>query len=398
MIWRLLVTLGLLSGLAFYLHGLQQRGRFSAVDEGFLDFLLSNSRSSFTPAADAGVEVVHVQMRVEEKGEYAAWPPAPVDYQMLLKALRGAQPSVVLFTEEMAWPGADAEAVAQLAEGLLEFPCVFSAPVGGEAVRFDGKDGVLALFQSQRGGACLQLKQQPVAPHEGIRRLGDVGVILPAAAGGAEAAVPMAYGLAQGAILRASSTLLALLRATQSGLTETRLSFGPGAKALLPAGLCLPLEPDGVLRPLPAVPGVNALDLMTLDSVTDEEAKVLQTKLGTGRAVVIGSSAAEARALQHALAIPRFQPLGYYAQLVVCGVVALVGCSLLWLPRGRAPLRALLYLFLAVVASLLSFQLFQWWSSPTVPGALLLAAGGLARLLGRRPGAGAAAGALTLRL
>jgi hypothetical protein len=46
---RAIFLLSVLSGLAWWLHGEQDRGRFRELDESFLDFLLGNARQEMKP-------------------------------------------------------------------------------------------------------------------------------------------------------------------------------------------------------------------------------------------------------------------------------------------------------------------------------------------------------------
>lgn len=75
---RAIFLLSVLSGLAWWLHGEQDRGRFRELDESFLDFLLGNARQEMKPDQTKLNDVVLVRLREEDKDEYAAWPPLPI--------------------------------------------------------------------------------------------------------------------------------------------------------------------------------------------------------------------------------------------------------------------------------------------------------------------------------
>jgi CHASE2 domain-containing sensor protein len=358
----------------------QARGRFTAVNESFLDYLVSNSRSSFQPNLSAPSDVVHVMLDAAQKAEYAAWPPAPVDYVMILRAVKEAQPSAVLFTEDMSFTSADATAVEQLAELLLQqgINCVFSLHMKGEPVGL--ADQVPALPTATASNLAPKVLGETKAPHLILQRLGDLGCCT-----SHTETVPLAYADGQGT-LHASNTLLALLRGTRSTLAETSLKLGPGARILLTGGLCVPLEANGTMTLAKEVPQTNALDLMTLDSLNEDEAQPILHTLGKGKILVLGAgaqAAIQAQALRHALAIPRFKELSFTQQTMVWAGTALLGCTLLFLPRRKALTRSWIYLLLALVGSTLAFQFFQYWCAPSIPALLLLAAGVIARFIGK---------------
>jgi hypothetical protein len=380
MVLRVIVMLGLLSGLVYWLMTEQARGRFTAVNEGFLDYLLSNARSSFQPDLAGASDVVQVVLKEEQKSEYAAWPPAPVDYVMILRALKQAEPGVVLFTEDLSFSATDAAAVEQLAELLLkqEFSSVFGVKMSGEA---GGQADLLPTLTGASGGELAPpMLRDAKLPQAMLLRLGELGAITAGKEG-----VPVAY-VDQNKTLRASAALLTLLRGTKSTLRDTQLKLGLGARVLLANGLCVPLENDGSLPMAKEVPQVNALDLMTLDSLNEDEAQPLLDVLGKGKILVLGAgecAAQQAGVLRHALAIPRFKALTELQQFMVWAATMLLGCTLLFLPRRKALTRSWIYLLLALVGSMLAFQLFQYWCAPSIPAALLLAAGVIARVIGR---------------
>ena len=61
--------LALLSGLAWWLNGEREHGRFREVDEVFLDFMLANARPQLKPDPAKLGEVVFVRLREEDKKE-----------------------------------------------------------------------------------------------------------------------------------------------------------------------------------------------------------------------------------------------------------------------------------------------------------------------------------------
>ena len=85
--FRPIILILLLAPLAWWLNREQGDGRFQRIDELFLDFLVANSREKLTtpdPAASKD-EVLLIRLDPAERAEYSAWPPNPIDWQMILK-------------------------------------------------------------------------------------------------------------------------------------------------------------------------------------------------------------------------------------------------------------------------------------------------------------------------
>ena len=124
---RAFILLLLLSGLGWGLMGEQGRGRFRRVDETFVDFLLANARGRFKPNPENLGEVVFVRLREEDKKEYSAWPPRPIDYLMVAKGLAAHEPAVLVIADPLNWPEPKPDSVAELAQTLLPVPSVVLA-------------------------------------------------------------------------------------------------------------------------------------------------------------------------------------------------------------------------------------------------------------------------------
>ena len=119
---RALILVILLGSLGWWLDREHQAGRFQRVDELFLDFLVANTRDRFSmakPQALAAAPVVLVKMRTADKAEYAGWPPRPLDWQMILKALQPYEPAVVVIPETLFWGHPSPEFVTEAAQALL---------------------------------------------------------------------------------------------------------------------------------------------------------------------------------------------------------------------------------------------------------------------------------------
>lgn len=390
MLLRALFLLPLLTGLAWWLHGEQQRGRFREVDDHFLEFLLANTRDELKPDPAKLGEVVFLRLRAEDKAEYDAWPPQPIDYQMIIKGLAAYDPAVLIIAEPLHWPAPKPGFIEALAQTLLPFPSV----VLGAGVTTEGqRDASAVAFAtdhlpeiSVRGPAQVlpELTSFPRPPEAAFLRQSDLGCVLPGKAS-------MAYRI--GTRYLPSLEWMAIANATHTPLRLQRLTVGPGAGLHVGDELFMPLEPDGSLpKSAVEVPTLNALDLM-IANLTDEDAELAKT-LGKGKTLVLGidQEGAEpslarraAQAVATALALPRVQVLSLVQQIMAWGVAGLLGLSLLALPKRKGLTRALLYLFLALTASYLTFQSLKVWCPPAIPAALILASGIFVRLFGRTP-------------
>lgn len=390
---RATVLLALLGSLAWWLHGEQSRGRFQAVDEGFLELLLANTRDRFVPDLSKTDQVVFLPLREADKTEYAAWPPLPVDYQMILKGALHYKPSVIVLVDALRWPEPKPGLIQELAESLLPVPVVVVTASEGPP----DADPETAALLKQRLASLRLSRGEPRslpsvagplnAPELPLLRLGDPAILVRSEDGGARMLS------VQGEGVRAGPALLGTLRAIQAPLSSVRVALGGGAGVLAGPAFYLPLLEDGSLRIAPDLHlnEQNALDLMT-DMMLDEPSGELPKKMGSGRVLVIGvdsegnhAAREQAQALAHALALPRIQVLGPAGQHASWGVAGLLGLSLLKVRKSAALKRALVFLLFAAVACYLAFQLHTIWFPPAVPACLLLAAGLFVRLFGKKP-------------
>jgi len=381
---RVPVLLILLTALAWWLHGEQQSGRFRQVDETFLDFLLANTRDELKPDPAKASEVVFITLREQDKAEYEAWPPLPIDYQMILKALVASEPSTLAITEPLHWPEPKPPFLDQLAESLLLSPSVV---LSAGAATDGSADGAVLAFAKDKlpliarvqgvEGLLPVVVNVPAKPEPALLRQADVGLSVPG-----KSAVAMRVGES----VVPSVDLQILVHATRTPFSRVRLNTGPGAGLHLGDEIFVPLSRE-VSLPLGPTPvgELNAVDLITA-SVTGEDAEVAKT-LGKNKIVIIGqgddATRQRVQSMAAALSLPRLRVLSFIEQVAAWSVAGLLAVSLLWLPRRKAILRALLYLFLALTGSYLAFQNGRLWCPPAIPAALLLAGGLFARLFGR---------------
>ncbi len=391
---RALVLLLVLGGLSWWLWGEQSRGRFRQVDAAFLEVLLANTRDRFVPDAAKADQVVFVPLQQSDASEFAAWPPQPVDYQMVLKGALHFKPSVIVLVDPMHWPEPKPPMVASLAEVMLPLPAVVvtaCASSGSDSA----DEAAAALLAGRLGRLVLQRGDSaslPVfasaftVPELPLLRATDPALLpTPPQQDGA---VPVLC--VRGGNIHPSPGLLGALRALQIPLSSVSVALGGGAGVLSDGGFYLPVEENGTI--LPSVPLVtqNALDLMTVTMV-DDAAEDISRSMGTNRVLVIGMDGPEhgaarqqAEALAHALALPRVQMLTGLVYYVPWLVAVLLGLSLLSLPRDKGLSRSLIYLLFGIVACYLLFVLRTLWFSPVVPACLLIASGLFVRWFGKR--------------
>ncbi len=398
--WRAASLIIVLALAGWHLDREQRAGRFRQADDAFLDFLLANARDRFVPqnAAEPG-EVVFVRIREEDRGEYSAWPPQPLDWQMLVKSLAAFEPSVLVIADPLSWPEPQPDFIPALGDALLPLPSVVlaaTASTEGEAADPAAeKLRIQELFPaiSRISGDASRIpavRKIVTMPEESIRRHAETGLLLDASAGD-RSAVPVA--LTASGIAVPSVMLQALARHTRTPYAAQRLRAGPGAGMVLGDGMFLPLDPDAafVFDPNVKILTVNALDFLAGD-LADVPSAEDKAKLGRNKLVVIGTdreggppaaARAQALALSQALSLPRIREMSDWQRWLVCGLAGLAGLLLLRWRGGKALRMGLLMIFAALVASFLSFQISLVWFAPAVPAAMLAASALFAMVFGR---------------
>ena len=378
---RSTILLAILSSLAWWLHGEQSNGRFRQVDETFLDFLLANTRDDLQPDPAKLDQVVMVSMRESDRAEYAAWPPAPLDYHMVLKAITLHDPEVLLITAPLTWPDPKPQFITELGAALAPLPHVIlgakSSPIPGDTSFVKDR---LSMISHVTGTPSLlpALGSIDQAPEPSIARQCDAGLLTPAPSIG--------HGFQSG--IAPSVEVQTIAHAMRVPFAQQRIHLGPGAGLHLGADFFLPLNNDGTFpKTTVTVAEINALDLMTPGLSTDDSDPA--KSLGKGKIIVLGMSddltRQRAAIVATALAMPRLQILSWIGQIIAWAIAALLALWLVWMPRTKALTRALIFLFLALTASYLAFQSFKMWCPPAIPAALIAAGGLFARLFGKSP-------------
>lgn len=399
---RALILILLLGSLGGWLDREHRAGRFQHVDELFLDFLVANARDRFITADDQAVSaspVVLVKMRLADKAEYAGWPPRPLDWQMVLKGLQAFNPAVVVVPETLFWGRPSPEFVNEAAQALVPFP---STVLGVEAqlaasretpAFLGGFESSLPSFQKVQGdiGAVPPLGALIAPPDDLLRRQAEIGIAIPVDAKGAG---KLSYAVQEDGHLLPTVLAQTLTRFTQTPYATQRLLLGPGAGAYLSNGAFVPLSAAGefIINTKQPVHEVDALHLMTSEL---SEALSPQDKahLSGDKVIVIGTddgtpgnfARLHAQALAQVLAAPRLRLLPDWVQWITWGAAGLAGAWIVFfVPRKKALLRGMLYIFLALVICFLAFQSSLIWCPPTIPAALLAVSAVFARIAGRR--------------
>ncbi len=378
---RSTTLLALLTSLAWWLHGEQSNGRFRQVDETFLDFLLANTRDDLQPDPAKLDRVVLVSLRESDRAEYAAWPPAPLDYHMILKALASHVPEALLITEPLTWSEPKPQFITELGDSLAPLPHVIlgtkSSPTAGDTSFAKDRLSIIANLTNTTS-LLPTLGSIDQSPEPSIARQCDAGLVTPTPSVGQR----FQSGVAP------SVEVQTISHAMRVPFAQQRIHLGPGAGLHLGDDFFLPLNNDGTFpKTAVTVPEINALDLMT-PGVTADDSDPTKS-LGKGKIIVLGMSddltRQRAAIIATALAMPRLQILSWIGQIIAWAVAALLALWLVWMPKTKAFTRAIIFLFLALTASYLAFQSFKMWCPPAIPAALIVAGGLFARLFGKSP-------------
>jgi len=378
---RALILACLLGASFFWFQREQVTGRFDEAEAGFLDFLVANARERFEKEPLPPSEnVVLVEFREEDKAEFSAWPPAPIDYLMVLKKLATHEPEVIAFAMPLSWQNGQEQFGNELKEALIGFPSTvlgFSATANPPGIADPGP-GELEIrgLSSTSDSAAPSFSLTPLGvPDKALRTqmpLGFLSWILDDEKQQRDLMVA-----------RLGGQFIPSLAAQAVGLfghvpfAEQRLRFGRGAGLYLGTDWFVPLSQDGSAIPkLNESPlAVNALDLMTPD-LGDATGGANAIKLGKNKLVILGitpsSWSGQARVAAWALALPHLHRAEATADYIMAAVAALLG---FWqLRQGR--LGALVSGFSLLVATMLvclvSFQSSLTWWSPLAAACLLV--------------------------
>ena len=377
---RALILACLLGATFFWFHRERENGRFDEVEAGFLDFLVANARDRFEkePLSPSD-NVVLVEFREEDKTEFSAWPPAPIDYLMVLKKLVSHEPEVVAFAMPLAWQGGQEQFSNELKDSLVQFPSTvlgFSATANPPSIADPGPgDLEVKGLPSATDDASPSFSLTPLGiPDRSLRTqmpLGFLSWILDDQQQQRDLLVA-----------RLGGQFIPSVAAQAAGLfghvpfIEQRLRFGRGAGLYLGNDWFVPLSQNG--SAIPKLSGepltVNALDLMTPD-LGDDAGGENGKKLGKHKLVVLGitpsSWSGQVRVAAWALALPRLHRADATADLIMASVVALLGFWQLRRRRFGALVSGFSLLVVGMLVCLVSFQSSLIWWSPIAAACLV---------------------------
>lgn len=402
---RLIFLLACLGPAAWYLDREQRAGRFQHVDDLFLDVLVANARERLSQPVvgekDSGVAFIAI--KEEQRGEYASWPPPPLDWQTLLKGLHPYAPGVLVIAMPLNWGTPAPEFLPAVSEALLPFTSVV---LGVEAKLAESKSATsappfmgdladsLPRFQRMDGEVqdAQALSALIAAPDSSLRASGELGLLSVTSKAGTPS-LPYA--------LRADTSLLpgvlaqTFARLTNSPYALHRLRLGPGGGAYLAEGTFVPLHNDGSLGVTGRtnVPVINALDLMTgtlADALSAED----KGTLSKAKVIVIGLdheanetprlAYLHAQGIADTLRLPRLQKLTEIQQWVAWGIAGLAAAWIVLRTRRTSALwRGIGFIFIALVGSYLAFHFKLLWCPPTMPVALIAIGALVGRIAGR---------------
>lgn len=371
----------LAASVGFALH---EKGspRWNAAEGWFLDFLVANVRDRFEKEdlAPAG-NVVFIGFDEKDKAEFSAWPPAPIDYIMVLKKLNSHEPDTVAFSDVLKWDTRDMQFVDELQQLLVGFTQValaFSATTGATAesglVSEDKEVPSIASVEGDRSTAPkLSRLVFPDAQLSTQMQLGFVADPVDKPAG-----VPPPLVAQADAKLVPSLAAQMIALQSHTPYVSQRLRFGVGAGLYLGGERFIPLARDGTVRPRLKgdVTRVNALDLLTPD-LGDAASKTLAETLGKNKLVIVGTSPSpgetHARIAAWALALPRLNRAPEYVCWMATLVAAVLAVRQLRFGRWGAAVFGMFAFTLLLGVALVVFQSSLIWWPPLLPGVVLLA-------------------------
>jgi hypothetical protein len=355
--------------------------KYAEADPWFLDFLVANARTSLEAnAGNASPDVVLVEFRESDGEEYSAWPPAPLDYIMLLKRLSAHEPEVLVFAETLRWEGENPEFLLPLRDALVGYPSVVFGFDVSQETDVDPEAEVLEFIASEMpslvegkdpGGAIPEFSSISSLPSRTLRLAGQMGITKVPKSSPTDLSPedgPVALLGKMGDKIVPSVVAQAFTLRRRAPYSAMRLRLGPGARLSLGERYVIPLDSHAHLSLASAleVPTVNALELLTPEMGAASEAGT-KAALGKGKIAVLSRTPEghrQAKAIATALSMPALHQAPLSIEWALAAFTGFLG---LWQMRQRS-LGALLFGFGLVVAamviSLLTFQSALAWVSP----------------------------------
>lgn len=358
----------LLAMAAFFT--LREKGghRWSQGEHLFLDFLIANTRDRFERTeVDPSPEVVVIEFNEKDKAEFSAWPPAPLDYIILLKRIAEHKPDVVVMGDVLKWDKADVPFAGELQESFRQFPLValaFGASYGGSAHSSTVRENEeLPAFTLVQGDASSATKLGSfIMPDKQLRTQMELGFV-------AFSASEKKDGVSL-LVARAGNSLVPSLDAQMIALKEhipyadQRLRFGIGAGLHLGEHRFIPLANDGSVKPrLKSDPvRINAIDLLTPD-LGDNAGRALAKKLGKHKLIILGTNT-DGRVAAWALALPTLHRAPAWMEWTSASAALLLAFVQLRYRRFGAVAFGACILALGLAAAIVSFQSSLTWCAP----------------------------------
>jgi len=381
---RAFVLLLLLACAVVFSFRPEARVKVEEFNRLFLDFLNANTRAkSDKKPLPPNDEVVFLEFREADKTEYSAWPPAPLDYIMVLKRLAEHDPEVVAFTDVLKWDKADTQFTPELQQSFLKFSTVALAfraeDIGKEAVDSVIREDVsMPTIAKVVGDPKLAPRLGKYEfPAKALRTQMQLGFVLADKEKKPGSAVPLVARAGDALVPSLAAQILALRE--HAPYATQRLRFGRGAGLFLGEDVFVPLEDNGNVTPQLEgdVVRVNALDLMT-PSLQDEVAVTANAKLGKHKVVIVGSvpsvGETQTRVVAWALALPKLHRAPITAEWIAAALAALLAIWQLRFGRFSAAFFGVGVMAAMLALALAEFQMMRRWCGPALPGALTLLA------------------------
>lgn len=355
---------------------------WNAAEGWFLDFLVANAHDRFDREKLGPAEnVVFVEFREKDRAEFSAWPPAPIDYIMVLKKLKAHDPGVVAFSDLLKWQNADVSFVDELQHALVGFSQVVLAYSACTGTTLES-----GLVSEEKDVPSITTVEGDSSATPAISRLNfpDPRLSTQMQLGFVATEVDQPDHVPPLLLARADSRLVPSLAAQMIALQSRapyvlqRLRFGAGAGLYLGNERFIPLAGGGAAPPKLAADftRVSALDLQTPD-LGDAASKAIAEKLGRNKLIVLGISPSPGEThvalAAWALALPQLNPAPDY----VTWLAALVAAGLvLWQMRfgsWGAAIFGMCAIATLLGIAVVTFQSTLFWWPPLLPGMLLLA-------------------------
>lgn len=375
-------------------------GSFFRVEQDYLASLFSNVRDKIVVETDkVSDEVIFVEFSEADKDEFSQWPPAPLDYIVVLKRLLAAEPAMVIFPDTLHWDD-QVEFLEAFKEGLLPFSRAllgFSLEEKGESLSEEGLifalsdiPKTLGLFRDTT--YLPKVKQVKEAPQTRLRSTLDLGfseIVDSSGGDGPWIAANFKDEFVVPSLVHQAVTLYRRVPYVQQGI-----NLGRNATWNLNHTYLLPLSPEGeiLLSGLVQVPKLSALEMMIPD-LGDDDAQVQNQSIGKNKIIVLGQSSLKeengsglaydhARWIASALSIAPIQSAPFFLSFIVGLVSFILALRQVKLRRVGALFYGALLLGLWYAIAVMVFQTSQFWWSPM--GWILLAASTIYCVLWKR--------------